>query len=73
MQAGTWRLLLLLLSVSAVRTVLRPIKIAALFDHNTNMRHDVMFENAIKATIIEDHESKKLTLFFYYNFVVFLS
>ena len=58
MQAGTWRLLLLLLPVSAVRTVLRPIKIAALFDHNTNMRHDVMFENAIKATIIEDHEIK---------------
>ena len=42
--------LLLLLNLLAVQAVPRPMKVAALFDHNTNMRHDVMFVNAIKAT-----------------------
>ena len=40
--------LLLLLDLLAVQAVPRPMKVAALFDHNTNMRHDVMFVNAIK-------------------------
>ena len=45
---GTLVLLLLLASLK-VQAVPRPMKVAALFDHNTNMRHDVMFVNAIKA------------------------
>ena len=47
--------LLLLLDLLAVQAVPRPMKVAALFDHNTNMRHDVMFVNAIKELPVSDH------------------
>ena len=33
----------------------RPVKIAAIFDDNSDMRHDLMFVNAIKARVATNH------------------
>ena len=40
---------LLVLAESTLQAVPRPIKIAAIFDEDTNMRHDLMFVNAVKS------------------------
>ena len=40
---------LLLVLVSPALAVPRPVKVAAIFDHDSDMRHDLMFVNAIKA------------------------
>ena len=39
---------LLLVLVSPALAVPRPVKVAAIFDHDSDMRHDLMFVNAIK-------------------------
>ena len=39
---------LLLVLVSPSLAVPRPVKVAAIFDHDSDMRHDLMFVNAIK-------------------------
>ena len=41
-------LALLLVLVSPALAVPRPVKVAAIFDHDSDMRHDLMFVNAIK-------------------------
>ena len=40
---------LVLIVLQSVQSLPRAMKVAAIFDQNTNMRHDVMFVNAIKA------------------------
>ena len=40
---------LLVLAESTLQAVPRPIKIAAIFDEDTNMRHDLMFVNSVKS------------------------
>ena len=49
-------LLLLVIVLQSVQSVPRAMKVAAIFDQNTNMRHDVMFVNAIKARPRFDHD-----------------
>ena len=39
---------MLLVVVSPALAVPRPVKVAAIFDHDSDMRHDLMFVNAIK-------------------------
>ena len=39
----------LVLALPGGELVPRPIKIAAIFDEETNMRHDLMFVNAVKS------------------------
>ena len=39
----------LVLALPGSELVPRPIKIAAIFDEETNMRHDLMFVNAVKS------------------------
>ena len=46
-------LLLLLLITLLINGVPRPVKVAAIFDHDSDMRHDLMFVNAIKARTSE--------------------
>ena len=40
---------MLVMVLQTVQSLPRAMKVAAIFDQNTNMRHDVMFVNAIKA------------------------
>ena len=40
---------LLMLAAPSLQAMPRPIKIAAIFDEDTNMRHDLMFVNAVKS------------------------
>ena len=40
---------LLILATPSLQAMPRPIKIAAIFDEDTNMRHDLMFVNAVKS------------------------
>ena len=46
---GGWCLPLLVMVLQTVQSLPRAMKVAAIFDQNTNMRHDVMFVNEIKA------------------------
>ena len=46
---------MLVIVLQSVQSVPRAMKVAAIFDQNTNMRHDVMFVNAIKARPRCDH------------------
>lgn len=41
--------LLLILTLGLVNALQKPIQIAAIFDHDANMRHDLMFVNAVKS------------------------
>ena len=54
MTAGCY-LPLLVIVLQSVQSLPRAMKVAAIFDQNTNMRHDVMFVNAIKARPRCDH------------------
>ena len=40
---------LLMLAAPSLQAMPRPIKIAAIFDEDTNIRHDLMFVNAVKS------------------------
>ena len=40
---------LLMLVAASLQAMPRPIKIAAIFDEDTNIRHDLMFVNAVKS------------------------
>ena len=40
---------LVMLAAPSLQAMPRPIKIAAIFDEDTNMRHDLMFVNAVKS------------------------
>ena len=46
---------MLVIVLQSVQSLPRAMKVAAIFDQNTNMRHDVMFVNAIKAGPRCDH------------------
>ena len=46
---GPMLVTMLLVLVSPALAVPRPVKVAAIFDHDSDMRHDLMFVNAIKA------------------------
>ena len=41
--------LLLILTIASLNALQKPIQIAAIFDHDANMRHDLMFVNAVKS------------------------
>ena len=45
---GPMLMTMLLVLVSPALAVPRPVKVAAIFDHDSDMRHDLMFVNAIK-------------------------
>ena len=45
---GPMLVTMLLVVVSPALAVPRPVKVAAIFDHDSDMRHDLMFVNAIK-------------------------
>ena len=45
---GPMLVTMLLVLVSPALAVPRPVKVAAIFDHDSDMRHDLMFVNAIK-------------------------